>query len=113
MIENSKKLKDLKKIFQPLERKLNFNQYNISKLLKKNCEIIRKYKTKFKLTTIQIISIFGKIIKKQFIKNNYDEININKYNLDNEGIEILNYAISNLEGIKKIILSNNLKKTIS
>ena len=84
MIENSKKLKDLKKIFQPLERKLNFNQYNISKLLKKNCEIIRKYKTKLKFTTIQIISIFGKIIKKQFIKNNYDEININKYNLDNE-----------------------------
>ena len=114
MIENAKNKKDLKKIYEPLERKLNFNKYNISQLLKKNCEIIRKYKNKLKLTSIQVISIFGTIIEKQFIKSNYDEININDYNLDNEGVEILNYAISNLEGIKKITLSNNLKiKNIS
>ena len=104
MIENAKNKKDLKKIYEPLERKLNFNKYNISQLLKKNCEIIRKYKNKLKLTSIQVISIFGTIIEKQFIKSNYDEININDYNLDNEGVEILNYAISNLEGIKKITL---------
>ena len=114
MIEIAKNKNDLKSIFKPVEKKLDFNKYNISQLLRKNCEMIRKYKSRLKINKNHIISIFGKIIENQLIKNNSDEINFNDYNLDNEGIEIVNYALSDLEEIKKIVLSNNTQlKSIS
>jgi hypothetical protein len=114
MIENTKNKNDLKSILKPIEKKLDFNKYNISQLLRKNCEIIKKYKSRLKINKNHIISIFGKIIENQLLKNNSDEINFNDYNLDNEGIEIVNYALSDLEEIKKIVLSNNTQlKSIS
>ena len=107
MILKAKTKQDLKGIFSTKEKKVNFDKYNLSQLLRKNCEIIKKIKMKLKLTKSETISIFSPIIERQMRKEMTDEIDISNYNLDNEGIAMINYVLSNYEGLKKIKLANN------
>ena len=107
MISKAKTKQDLKAFFAPKEKKVNFDKYNLSQLLRKNCEIIKKIKMKLKLTKSQTISIFAPIIEKQMRKEMTDEIDISNYNLDNEGIAMINYVLSNYENLKRIKIANN------
>ena len=107
--ENKNNEKRLSKKIELTEKKiLNFNKYNLSKLLNNNCEIIRKISSKLKLEKEIKISIFGKIIEKQIRKEKKDEIIISKYNLDEDGIAMLNYALFGIGDFTKIHISDNL-----
>ena len=110
MITSIKKKKEIIKMLDSSENKIiNFDKYSLSQLLKNNCEIIRKIISKYKIGKANAISIFGNIILRQLRKENIDEININDYELNNNGIEMINLALAEIDNLKKISISNNLQ----
>ena len=110
MMINVKKKKDITKMLDSSENKIiNFDKYSLFQLLKNNCALIRKIISKYKIGKEQSISIFGNIIERQMRKVNLEEVNINEYDLNNNGIAMINLALGEIDNLKKINISNNLQ----
>ncbi len=110
MMISVKNKQDVTKMLDSSENKIiNFDKYSLSQLLKNNCELIRKIISKYKIGKAQSISIFGNIIERQMRKANLDEVNINEYDLNNNGIAMINLALGEIDNLKKINISHNLK----
>ena len=110
MMISVKNKQDVTKMLDSSENKIiNFDKYSLFQLLKNNCALIRKIISKYKIGKEQSISIFGNIIERQMRKVNLEEVNINEYDLNNNGIAMINLALGEIDNLKKINISNNLQ----
>jgi Ran GTPase-activating protein (RanGAP) involved in mRNA processing and transport len=117
--ETLKKFLDVKEEYvenrgKPNQR-LNFVRFQVTQLLKNDCELYAKFGKKYKVNKTDSRIIFGELLKRQIIreyskaraqgKGNY--FNLNDLKLKEYGISLLNYAVKDIPFFRKIVISGN------